>query len=208
MAGNDIRLQNIFINVILVHMVEELHDCRHFNLILLPFSSRNDSLSFRIFLLIHCAMGVSDQVLHLLLPTDLFVSQIFGIQLPEHFFVYQGDTAINGVGLNVLLSFLEVEDLLLELVELGEAKESVNAITVDLRILTEVDGKVSVESLHGRLRVLLEQSAVDDLLKDRHILLEDGAVLQLILLLIIKHIHVLLEEGGARLSEFAAHDQI
>ena len=89
------------------------------------------------------------------------------------------------------IPILDFKHLLFELVEVSEPKERLDRIRIDLGILSKIDGEILVKGLHLILRVLLEQLAINDPLQDLHVLLEYGRVLQLVLLLFIKDVHVL-----------------
>lgn len=82
----------------------------------------------------------------------------------------------------------------LEFIEISEAKEHIDRVLVNTLILSEVVLEVVVEILDLLFVVGLVELSIDRLLQDRNILLKNGRVFKLVLIGLVEHVHVLLQE--------------
>lgn len=207
-AAHNVHLFHIWVLVVLVQIVEEIQGCLHRDAIVPETALRDNTLSLAVFLLVHRNCKFFLFMLKLLGPSISFIRDVLSVVAEEIVLIDHIDVTVCDLFELSICRLLDLKYLGLELVEVGESEESIDGILVNLLVLLEVICKVAVEGLDGWLCEVLEQLGVDDLLEDLHVLLEDGAVLQLVLLLLVEHVHVFGEERNTSLVKLGARNKL
>lgn len=89
----------------------------------------------------------------------------------------------------------------LELVEVGELEEALDKFAVKLFIGLVIVFEVSIEVVDRVLIVIFAQFSFDDFFKDLDVGLEDGRILELVLISVFEGSRVHLEEGQLCIDE-------